>query len=191
MTAMTTTAGLPSGRPLTVEDLQAAPEDGHRYELLDGTLLVSPGPSWAHQDVVLRLSAHLLQECPPGLRVLTAPFAVRLGTDVELQPDVLVARYIDLRPANLPVAPLLAVEVRSPSTALVDLNLKRAAYERAGVVSYWVVDPVEPSILVHELTPAGRYAEVAHVGGADQVTVQRPFPVTLVPADLRRGLDPD
>ncbi len=191
MTGMSTRAGLPFGRPLTVEDLQTMPDDGHRYELLDGTLLVSPGPSWAHQEVAGRLYLCLMDACPEDLRVIIAPFAVRLGPHTELQPDVLIARFSDLTPADLPVAPLLAVEVRSPSTALVDLNLKRAAYGRAGVISYWIIDPLEPSITILELTRDGCYVETAHARGEETVSVQQPFPVTLVPSDLRRGLDPN
>lgn len=192
MTAMaTTSAGLPFGRPLTIDDLETMPDDGHRYELLDGTLLVTPGPSWGHQDVTGSVYLQLRGACPRGLRVIIAPFAVHFGRYTELQPDVLVARYEDLTPKDLPVAPVLAVEVRSPSTALVDLNLKRAVYEREGVASYWVVDPDEPSVTVLELGGDGRYAEVARATGDEALVLERPYPVTIVPAELRRGLDPD
>jgi len=68
---------------------------------------------------------------------------------------------------------------------------QRAAYEREGVASYWLVDPDEPSMTVLELGPDGRYAEVAQGSGDDQVVVGRPFPVTVVPSALRAGLDPD
>jgi len=167
------------------------PDDGHRYELLDGTLLVTPGPSWPHQEVGLALALQLRDSRPPGFRVLVAPFAVTFGrNDSELQPDVLVARYVDLTQKNLPAAPVLAVEVRSPSTALVDLNLKKAAYERFGVGSYWLVDPDVPSLIVFELGEDG-YLEVATATGNDAVTLDRPFPVTVCPNELRRGLDPD
>jgi len=70
------------------------------------------------------LYLQLRASCPADLRVLIAPFAVRSAFDSEVQPDVLVTRYADLTPKNLPVAPLLAVEVLSRSTSLVDRNLK-------------------------------------------------------------------
>lgn len=192
MTVMPSGSGtlLPFGRPLTVNDLARLPDDGHRYELLDGTLLVTPAPGWPHQEVVGALYRQLHAACPAGLRVLIAPFAVRLGRHTELQPDVLVARYADLTPRNLPVAPVLAVEVRSPSTALVDLNLKRAAYEREGVAAYWIVDPERPSVTVLELD-GEHYAETARAAGEEVLEVAAPFPVRLVPAGLRRGLQPD
>ncbi len=83
----------------------------------------------------------------------------------------------------LPVAPLLTVEVLSPSSVINDLNNKKAAYERMGVVSYWVVDPQAPSISVFELVD-GRYEQVAEVKGTDVLSVERPFPVRIVPAEL-------
>lgn len=190
MVAMTA-IGLPFGRPLTIDDLEQLPDDGHRYELLDGMLLVSPAPGWSHQDVVGRAYLALMNACVAGYRVLLAPFAVTFGSrDTELQPDVLVARYDDLRPKNLPAAPVLAVEVRSPSTALVDLNLKKAAYARFGVASYWIIDPDVPSLIAYDLRGA-EYAEVAHAVGDGIASLARPFAIELCPAQLRRGLDPD
>ena len=109
MTARSISVGLPFGRPLTIDDLEQLPDDGHRYELLDGTLLVSPAPGWSHQDVVGNAYLLLRAACTTGHRVLLAPFAVTSGTrDTELEPDVLVARYGDLTVKNLPAAPVLA-----------------------------------------------------------------------------------
>jgi Uma2 family endonuclease len=168
-------AGVAAGRPFTVHDLEAMPDDGHRYELIDGVLIVTPAPGWFHQQSSGALFVQLWNACPPEFRVL--------------QPDILVARYVDLTPKNLPVAPVLAVEVLSASTALNDLNNKKAAYERMGTVSYWVVDPEEPGRLtVFELDARGRYAEVANVCGDEKFTTERPFPITIVPARLLDGL---
>src|SRR4051812_42469796 len=121
MTAMTHAPGLPFGRPLVADDLDAMPDDGHRYELLDGALLVTPAPGVPHQAAQIALGAMLWNLCPPDLVVLTAPFAVRLTPETEVQPDVLVALKSDLTMKNLPAPPLLVVEIRSPSTALIDL----------------------------------------------------------------------
>lgn len=154
MVAMTESSGWMSrthGRPLTVRDLEAAPDDGYRYELLDGMLLVSPAPRYRHQKVVMSLGVLLVAACPADMEVLPAPFAVQPNDRTELQPDVLVARCEDLTDKNLPVAPILAVEVLSPSTALTDLNTKKAAYPRMGVPSYWVIDPRRPSLTAFEL----------------------------------------
>jgi len=132
----------------------------------------------------LKLAALLDSRCPDELHTLPAPFAVQPSKTTELQPDVLVARDEDLTDKLLPVAPLLAVEVLSPSTAINDLNNKKAAYERLGVPSYWVVDPQQPSLTVFELDPAGRYQQVAEVKGEDVFETARPFPVRVVPVEL-------
>jgi Uma2 family endonuclease len=179
------------GRPFTVADLESTPDDGRRRELLDGALLVTPAPGWAHQDAVMRLTLRLEAARPPELRVVMAPFAVQLADDTELQPDVLVARYADLTPTNLPAAPVLVVEIRSPSTALIDLNLKKAAYQRHGVAAYWIVDPDpdKPSVTVFELGADG-YVELAQAVGDAELVVDRPFPIRFRPADLIAGLRP-
>jgi|SRR5947209_1241841 len=194
MTAMSADpsfAGVAAGRPFTVDDLEAMPDDGHRYELIDGVLIVTPAPGWYHQESSGELFVQLRNACTREFRVLSAPFGVRTSVRNELQPDILVARYTDLTPKNLPVAPVLAVEVLSASTALNDLNNKKAAYQRMGTASYWVLDPEPPGRLtVFELDGRGHYAEVASVSGEEKLTTDRPFPITIVPARLLDGLQP-
>lgn len=180
MGAVTT---LPRGRALTVADLDTMPDDGHRYELIDGTMLVTPAPSVGHQRASMRLSVLLDSRCPPDLEVFAAPLDVVLGPSTGVQPDLLVGRREDFTAKNLPTAPLLAVEILSPSTRLVDLNLKRAAYERAGVASYWVVDPEAPRLTAWEMRD-GAYIEVADVAGNESWTAQAPYAVTVVPSGL-------
>jgi len=191
MTVMTAhQATMPSGRPFTVADLDGMPDDGNRYELIDGMLLVSPAPSWGHQEMAGALFVLLRALCPRDLRVLMAPFAVQLAMDSEVQPDVLVARYTDLTYKNLPVPPLLAVEAASPSTALHDRNTKKAFYERVGVTSYWLLDPTgDGALTAFELTRTG-YREMAHVVGDASFEARAPFPVRIVPARLLDGLRP-
>lgn len=170
--------------PLTVRDLEGMPDDGRRYELIDGVLFVSPAPSRRHQKIALRLYGVLEAACPAEFDVLAAPFAVHSGESIELQPDVLVGRDKDFTDKDLPVAPVLAVEVLSPSTALNDLNTKKAAYERMGVPSYWVLDPDKPSMTVFELDHGGRYTEIAHIVGDESYEARRPYPVRVVPVEL-------
>ncbi|WP_461157127.1 Uma2 family endonuclease [Saccharopolyspora tripterygii] len=176
--------GIVQSRPFTVYDLETMPDDGHRYELLDGALLVTPAPGYKHQKVVLRLGALLDAACPDDLEVLPAPFAVRPSVTVELQPDLLVARDEDLTEAYLPAAPVLAVEVLSPSTRLNDLNSKKAFYERLGVPCYWVIDPLEPRLTAFELGEDGEYERIVEVAGSEGFDAAHPFPVRVVPAEL-------
>lgn len=174
---------LPWGAALTYDDLQNIPEDGHRYELLDGTLLVTPAPNRAHQRCVLQLVVLLHAAAPAELEVIVAPFDWLIGPRTSFEPDVLVARRADVGERNLPHPPVLAVEVLSPSTRRIDLVLKRDAYAAAGVASYWIVDPDEPSLTALRLE-AGAYVEEAVVSGTGSLVASAPFPVTVVPARL-------
>jgi Uma2 family endonuclease len=178
----------PAGE-FTVEDLERMPDDGLRYELLDGTLLASPAPGLWHQEVALELAIRLRAACPPELHVVIAPFEWRGSRCTALQPDVLVARHGDLLAVDggkyLAAPPVLAVEVLSPSTRRIDRLSKLSAYEDAGVASYWLVDPDPESPSLHALDLIdGRYVEVGCPSGEQAWQAQRPFPVTIAPADL-------
>jgi len=173
-----------NGRPYTVEDLEGMPDDGHRYELIDGALLVSPAPGFRHQKISMKLGNRLDAACPDGLHVLAAPFAVRPSQTLEVQPDVLVCRDSDVTDKLLPVAPLLAVEILSPSTALNDLNTKKAVYERLGVPTYWVIDPEVPTLTVFEFGADGLYEQTAVAKGDEVFEGTAPFPVRFSPAEL-------
>lgn len=180
---MTGVTVLPKSQPLTRADLERMPDDGHRYELIDGALVVTPAPSPRHQLVSAGLFGVLRAACPSGLKVLYAPLEVALADDTVLQPDLLVARLEDFTDRDLPLPPLLAVEILSPSTRLIDLNLKRARYEQAGCPSYWVVDPEVLSITAWDLRE-GRYVEVARARGEQEFAVQRPFELSVLPHAL-------
>jgi Putative restriction endonuclease len=82
---MGTVTVLPRGRALTRSDLEQMPDDGHRYELVDGTLIVTPAPSPRHQRAVARLHLLLSRGCPADLEVLFAPLDVALTDDTALQ----------------------------------------------------------------------------------------------------------
>jgi Uma2 family endonuclease len=174
------------GGPITVADLDRLPDDGHRYELVDGVLVVSPRPTTVHQAVAGRLYGILSAMCPDDCLVVPEP-AVQLGEETELAPDLVVVHLDEVGGAKFTAPPLLVVEVRSPSTALIDLNRKKAVYEKFGVPSYWIVDPEpsRPELTVFELRESGYVLEAT---STQPVTVSRPFTVTIAPADLTRGL---
>ena len=182
---MGTVNALPRGRGLTREDLHAMPDDGYRYELLDGMLIVSPSPRMLHQRAVGRVFSLLAAAAPGDLEAFVAPLDVEVALDTVLQPDVLVARRVDLVEHGIKTAPVLAVEVLSPSTRLFDLNTKKARLQQAGCASYWVVDPdVEhPSIVAWDLLD-GEYVEIGRSVDDEVLSVTAPYPVRIVPADL-------
>ncbi|WP_454301594.1 Uma2 family endonuclease [Salana multivorans] len=174
---------LPRGRSLTRADLAALPDDGHRYELVDGVLVVTPAPRIQHQEVAGNLYAVLRAATPGDLKLLFAPVDVVLADDTVIQPDLLVAPRTAFTEIDLPAPPLLAVEVLSPSTRGIDLLLKRERLQRAGCRHYWVVDPAVPSIVAWHLVD-GAYEEMARASGVEQFVVAAPFAVSLTPVSL-------
>lgn len=135
---------------------------------------------------MLSLAVLLRSARPPALEVLIARFDVRLSRFTVLEPDVLVARKADLTPARLETAPVLVVEVQSPSARRIDLGSKRLGHEAAGVPAYWLVAPDVPSLTALHLED-GRYVEQATVTGDEPCSATTPFPVTVVPARLLDG----
>jgi Uma2 family endonuclease len=182
---MTAVTALPQtrGRPFTRADLESMPDDGRRYELIDGCLLVTPAPNIPHQRAVLELAVLLRAAAPPYAETFVAPLAVVPAEDTEMQPDVLVARRDDLTFKNLPGAPLLTVEVLSTSTRSFDLHAKRERYERAGSPAYWVFDPVAVRLIAWELRD-GAYVQIGDVNGDEAFETEVPFPIRVVPASL-------
>lgn len=126
----------------TAEMLQDLPDDGNRYEVIDGELLVSPAPSYLHQRAVLRLGLLLTPYGDSvGTEVLVAPAAVRASSVREVQPDLFAFHRRALPDRFLPMEQLvLAVEILSPSTVRTDRYRKRALYQSENVPEYWIVD---------------------------------------------------
>jgi Uma2 family endonuclease len=128
----------------TVEEMWRLPEDGSRYEVIDGVLYVTPSPSDDHQDavgVLFRRIGEYLDRCPAGW-VRMAPADVRFGSKRGVQPDVYVAPLVHgRRPHGWQEIThlLLAIEVLSPATAARDRGVKRRLYQRHSD-EYWIVD---------------------------------------------------
>jgi Uma2 family endonuclease len=129
----------------TADLVRALPDDGRRYEVVHGELLVTPAPRAWHQEIVTRLLVALrayLDRHPAG-HVLPSPADISWSDDTLVQPDVFVvpleeARTLDWRRMQ---TLLLAVEVLSASTARADRFTKRRLYQERGVPAYWIVDP--------------------------------------------------
>lgn len=169
-------------RRYTIADLDDLPEDGRRYELADGWLLVSPAARRRHQWVSTTLGDLLKEACPDHLSVFPLPINVDDPEATHFEPDLTVVRKEFTLVDNGDV-PLLAVEIRSPSTAGRDAVLKRREYARLGIASYWLLDVDVPSLRVLELD-GGDYVERAYAEGDHAVSVSEPFPVTVIPARL-------
>lgn len=182
---MTVVTVLPRDHPWTVDDLADLPDDGLRYELVDGTLLVSAAPSKLHQRAVGNLYVLLREVCPPELEVFLAPTDYQPTRTRSLQPDLLVVSRDDPGDGAVTTPLALAVEVLSPSSRSIDRLLKRELYEQAGVVQYWLVDPDEPSVTVWSRT-GGHFGTPALVVGDDRLHLDAPLRLVLHPADLVR-----
>jgi Uma2 family endonuclease len=182
-------AALPWGRELTRADLATLPDDGHRYELLDGSLFVTPAPGPVHQVVAFEL-AKLLDAATEGtdLLVLLAPVEVVLSDLVVLQPDVVVAHRDDIDDRGVNGVPPLVAEVLSPSTRSFDLGSKRAAYEAAGVGRYWVLDPDARSLTAWKLEGES-YALEARTSSDDAFHAVEPLSLEIRPAALLGRLE--
>lgn len=132
-------------RDWIVEEVNALPDDGNRYEVIDGELFVTPAPSEMHQDAVGELYLQLRAYADPlNLHVFFAPTAVTFSARREVQPDLLVLPTLDGARARAfrDVRRLaLAVEVLSPSTTRADRYVKRRVFASEGVPEYWIVDP--------------------------------------------------
>jgi Uma2 family endonuclease len=171
-------------RKLTLAQFDALPDDGMRHELLDGRLLVTPSPRAEHQRAAAWFHVLLLPACPGDLEVFFAPFDFRPTDRSSLQPDLMVFRCEDVQPDGVRRPLVLAVEVLSPSNRATDLVTKRRLYEKAGVESYWIFEPVEAVLTVLDLVN-GRYVERTFKD--DEVfEAKHPFPVRIVPAELTR-----
>lgn len=125
--------------------VQALPEDGNRYEVVHGELLVTPAPAKRHQEIVGRLAFALTDWLRPRTlgRLYCSPADIRGGPETLVQPDLFVLTPDAARAPDWPElgALLLAIEVLSPGTARYDRFAKRRRYQEAGVPDYWIVDP--------------------------------------------------
>ena len=144
----------------TVDDLDRFPDDGNRYELLDGVLMVTPAPGGPHQGIAARfaivLGAPLVFN---GHANIYTPGAISYPPQTQLEPDVLVvpARFLINTPWVEITEHWLAIEVFSRSSRVYDREFKRNAYLDLGVQEVWLVDMRE------------KFVEVCRVRGPGQI----------------------
>ena len=143
----------------------AALDEGAPYQLIDGDLIMSPSPSRAHQTVLLNLALRIQRFVIEQQRgdVFVAPFDVKLSDTEVYQPDLIFVsaeREAIITEQHVDGAPDLVVEVLSPATGYYDLTHKRQVYETFGVQEYWIVDPIEQTMMILALEE-GAYKAVA------------------------------
>ena len=147
----------------TVADLERLPDDGNRYEILHGELLVTALPSNGHQGIVWRLARRLGRWCEDHTGwALRTPGGVYISETTWLEPDIAVypsPEYLDLPWQQMP-PPLLVVEVLSRSTRKRDRHRKRPAYLAHGVNEVWLVD--KQSRAIERWTAASEFPETHH-----------------------------
>lgn len=172
-------------RGFVSDDLDEVPDDGYTYEVIEGALFVSAAPSTLHQRVVWSLARVLDTAVPVGLEPFTAPYEVYLDDATRMQPDVVVADPSSIESRGIRGAPLLAIDVLSPSSRFKDTSAKMDALEEAGCPHYWVIDPEEPSVLAWDLVD-GAYVTAGRAVGHESLALERPFAITITPAALLR-----
>ena len=184
---------LANDRPLTHDDLAGMPEDGQRYEVIGGELVVTPTPPFGHQRVfgqLLWLLDDYAQLSGNG-EVLPGPFDVVLGPHDAARPDLIFL------PASRPrvpddataidYAPDLVVEVVSPPSRGTDRVRKMALYARSAVPEYWLADPDSRTLKIYVLE-ADDYTLLE--SDADGLLTSRVLPGLRVdPAEVFARLD--
>jgi Uma2 family endonuclease len=156
-----TASPMPPALKLTYEDYVTLPDDGRRYEILDGELVVTPAPTTRHQlvsgnlEMILRahVRAHDLGT------ILDAPVDVILDQATVVQPDLLFvskAKGHIVEERAVEGAPDLVVEILSPTTEHRDRGAKMKLYARFGVAHYWLVD-VEAQVVEVRMLADGTY----------------------------------
>jgi Uma2 family endonuclease len=179
---------------LTFADVLALPDDGTRYELLDGELIVAASPFTPHQRASKRLGYVLyLAELAGYGEVFDAPFDVILDQFNTVQPDLLfvrTGRSLIVGDERIEGVPDLMVEILSKRTAGIDRGRGRKGklgiYERFGAPYYWIVDPDKESVAEYTL-PDGRYPAQPQVRVAGEQIVCPLFPtITIAVSELFR-----
>jgi len=170
---------------LTYEDLRKMPDDGKRYELIDGEVFMSPAPRTRHQLTVGNTYFALrsfVEEHGLG-QVFLAPTDVVFGERTAVQPDLLFirkGRASIVTELNIQGAPDLAIEVLSPGNRAFDRETKLQVYARAGVEELWYLDPETRQMEILELGADGRYVLVSSLSDK-QTLMSKTFPGLSLP----------
>jgi Uma2 family endonuclease len=179
---MTTLPVGEKGRAFTYADLESLPDDGRRYELSHGALVVTPAPNTRHQMIMAALAAFLHTRKMPSQRVLTEA-ELLLAPETVKRPDVQVVDENLVGGQHVVGVPDLVAEIHSPATKSLDVTEKRLAYAEHGIASYWLIDPDQRSLTVLHLE-GGVYRPVATLGPDDSAEESQPFTMVITGRDI-------
>ena len=166
------------------DELDDLPDDGRRYEVVDGLLVVSPAPSAWHQLVGVELLSQLRGAASPSWRVLYE-LGLRLGTDGRVPDLAVVPAEAPIGPGAAPLRPehfALLAEIVSPSSRKTDRFAKPGEYADAGIPLFWRVETEPELLLVAYRLAGGSYEEAGVVTGIGTA----PSPWGPVEIDLER-----
>jgi Uma2 family endonuclease len=160
-------------KPFTYDDYIALPDDGKRYEIIEGDLSMTPAPSPRHQAVQLRLGSLLLAFLDKHSlgRVFVSPIDLVLSMVDVVQPDLLFvgqSRSNIIAEKNIVGIPNLIIEILSPSSTTRDQKEKLNLYQRYGLPEYWIVDPDSQTVEVY-LSAANRLERVETLKAGEQL----------------------
>jgi Uma2 family endonuclease len=174
----------PPDKGWTEDDLLSLPDDGNRYEIIDGSLHVTPPADDEHHEVADEIRAALRSAAPPGWRVVRE-IGVRLA-GANTIPDVTVLRPGSERRVlwHEPPDIALVVEVESSNSRRHDRFLKPGLYAEAGIESYWRIERTNNGPVAHLYTraAAGHYQLHRSVNTGECVVAELPFAVQVAPA---------
>ena len=184
MSAAPVTIPRPSADGYTIADLHALPDDGRRWELIDGSLILSPSATLNHNNIARWIAQILEDSCPDDGLVVGTDQSATIDNHNEPRPDVVIAPARFWEQSPFPIAGTrLVVEGISPTSVLRDTETKRALYARAGVPAYWIVvpDAQEPTISLAELRldEAKRQYRFATHYTTDVFETDVPWPVRI------------
>ena len=174
----------PSPEGWTIEDVDALPENGLRYELVDGVPRVMSPPKIKHQRALKRLDAAVESAAPPGFAVWQG-IGVVLAPDQRPIPDLVVITSDDDELYNVPAEQVMLVaEIVSRSSRSDDRFRKPAQYVQAGIPVYLRVELEPPHVVAYVIGLDGRYVEAARAEPGEPLVLTEPFALSLDPAFL-------
>lgn len=148
-------------QPVTYEVYAAMPDDGQRYEVIEGVLeVMSPSPTFTHQDISMQLTFSFFRHCESDYKILSAPLDVILSNTNVLQPDLILihrSRLHIVTSRGIEGVPDLVVEILSPGSRKRDKVKKLTVYEKHGVPEYWIIDPQTRVLEQYQMDESGLY----------------------------------